>query len=135
MILTRNSETRDLPEKIFYPKREIEVYMRIVLVLLIVALAVSGCASSGVTMYSMPTESKVCMRSQDMHVNAQPLAFDQTVDKKQAVKDHSSKQNKTNKPKQKKKSKKNNFLNNAMGVSVKLIKGAIKEIKPRLSRL
>ena len=116
--------------------------MRIVIFSLIVLLALSGCANSGVSMYSVPTQSRSYMRSQNSQVTGQPLAYKAPVSKREQEKQYSSqpkKQNKPNqksKPNRKKKSGKNKgILNEAMGVSYKLAKDAIRYIKPKLPKI
>ena len=117
--------------------------MRILFFLSIAVLAVSGCASSGVCMYSVPNQSRSrsSVRPQKMQVNKQ-LAYRPAISKRQQIKEYSSRherENKTNhksKPNRKKKSGKNKgILNDAMGVSVKLLKEAIRQIKPKLPKI
>ncbi|MBW8016741.1 MAG: hypothetical protein FVQ82_11185 [Planctomycetes bacterium] len=115
--------------------------MRILFFLSIVVLAVSGCASSGVCMYSVPKQGRNSMRPQKMQVNKQ-IAYRPTISKRQQIKEYSSRQKKESKPIQKSKpnrkkktGKKKGILNDAMGVSVKLLKEAYRQIKPKLPKI
>lgn len=109
--------------------------MRIVILLSIIVLALSGCCSSGIGMYSMPTQSISRMQSQNIQAYSQPAARKQTVSESRQVKQYSSSPKK-NQPSRKKKSGKNkSFLNDAMGVPVKFAKDAVRYIGPKFSKI
>jgi hypothetical protein len=98
--------------------------MRVVLLLLILVVSVSGCASSGVNMYSMPTQRRVSVQARRMPVDMNtPTASLRAVENKKQV----AKENRKSQPSRKKKSSKGKgILNSALGASVDLVKGAIK---------
>jgi hypothetical protein len=109
--------------------------MRIAIFLSIVVLAVSGCAGSGVRMYSVPSQNISSIRSQSSQVSGQSLAFKAPASEKQHVKECGSEPKKS-KPNRKKKSGKNkSILNDAIGVSYKLAKDAIRYIGPKLPKI
>lgn len=107
--------------------------MRIIICLSIIVLAVSGCASSG--MYSVPTQSRVRMQSQNMQAYSQPAARKQTAGENQQVKQRSSTPKKKQPNRKKKSGKNKGFLNDAMGASVKFAKDAIRYLGPKFSKI
>jgi hypothetical protein len=104
--------------------------MRVVLLLLIFVVSVSGCASSGVNMYSMPTQRRVSMQVRKMPVDMNtPTASLRAVENKKQV----AKARKSEPPRKKKTSKRKgkgkNILGSILGTTVDLAKAAIKYSK------
>lgn len=116
--------------------------MRILITLSIVTAALSGCASSGVSMYSVPTQRRVCASTQNTQsisyepIHVETLACDRNVSKTRQVEQQIAPSNQKSKSTPKKRPRKNkNILNEAMGVSYKLFKDSINYIKPKLPKI
>jgi hypothetical protein len=101
--------------------------MRVVLLLLIFVVSVSGCASSGVNMYSMPTQRRVSVQVRKMPVDMNtPTSSLRAVENKKQV----AKARKSEPPRKKKTSKRKgkgqNILGSILGTTAYLAKAAIK---------
>jgi hypothetical protein len=116
--------------------------MRVVLLLLILVVSVSGCASSGVNMYSMPTQRRVSMQVRKMPVDMNtPTASLRAVENKKQV----AKARKSEPPRKKKTSKRKGkgkdknivlgILGGVLGASVDIAKVAIKTYGQKLPKI
>jgi hypothetical protein len=76
------------------------------------------------------------MQPQNMQTYSQPAARKETISENRQVKQYNSPAKKKSQPSRKKKSGKNKgLLNDAMGVSVKFAKDAVRYIGPKLSKI
>ena len=112
--------------------------MRVVLLLLILVIAVSGCASSGVNMYSMPTQKRVIVQAERMQTDMDTLpSFRPVKNNKQITKARkkSPPTRKTKSSKSKRKGKGQGILGSILGATVELAKVAIKTYGQKLPKI
>jgi len=114
--------------------------MRIVIYLSIVSLALSGCASSGVNMYSVPAPSRrVCASNMNTKISyepihVEPIEYSRNISTPRQIEQKITRPTRKSKPAAQKRLHKNT-LNEAMGVSYKLFKDGISYIKPKLKKI